>query len=457
MAPVLAGVCLFTALAVGPPGDRPTIASAVQRFAPHGGLLVTVGDVTSTSARLWVWAPGKTELRLRLEPSAAPGATVDALVTDEEGYAAAVLRGLTPGRRHRYRLEGGDGTLSGEFVTAPAAEEPAPVRLTWSGDLGARGYCRRPGGWPVFDAIADRAPDVFVFAGDTIYADHRCERGALPGARFEARTLEDFRAKHLYNRADPSVQRLFRRTSVAAIWDDHDVRNNFAGRAEPLASVGGRAFLDLWPIRRSARDPTRLYRRLRWGRLLEIFVLDARRYRSENWRPDRPGKTMLGPAQRQWLVEGLAGSSATWKVVVSTVSLSIAKGWPFGDSWARRTVLGYPSGFAVERDAILREVRRRGVRRLIVLAADVHFGALMTHRPLDGSEIQELIAGPLAARPKAPQSPGEDLRTTVHAQHGGAPTFGELEVAIEGLTARLFDAGGQVVAEVRWPPPTAVE
>ena len=78
----------------------------------------------------------------------------------------------------------------------------------------------------------------------------------------------------------------------------------------------------------------------------------------------------------------------------------------------------------------------------------------MTHRPLDNLEIQELIAGPLAARLQAPRSPGEDLHTMVHAHHGGTPTFGELDVSVEGLTARLFDSGGRAVAEVRWPSPS---
>jgi alkaline phosphatase D len=452
VASVVGGLCLLTALAIGEPGEPSSAVEAGTSVVAHDApLLVTVGDVTTTSAHLWVSAPGERQLQLRLDSPAVSRETPDMLRPDEDGRVVAVLRGLAPGRRHHYRLHGANGTATGEFVTAPMAEDPVPVRLAWSGDLGARGHCRTPGGWPVFDAITERRPDVFIFAGDTIYADHRCRRGAVPGADFAARTLEEFRAKHRYNRADPSVQRLFRRTSVTAIWDDHDVKSNFSGPAQPLTAIGLRAFLDSWPVATPPDDPTRLYRRLRWGRLVEIFVLDTRSYRSQNWRRDGPGKTMLGAAQRRWLVEELARSTATWKVVVSTVSLSIPKGWPFGDSWARRTVFGYASGFAVERDALFDEVKRRGVQRLVVLAADVHFGALMTHRPLDGLEVHELTAGPLAARLKDPTPPGGDLHTTVHARFGGRPTFGELDVDVEGLTGRLFDAEGRGVAEVRWP------
>jgi alkaline phosphatase D len=438
-------LCLAAALE-----DVPRGADAAS---PDHGLLVTVGDVTPTSARLWAWPPTPGPLWIGLGAPGVQARAVETLAPAADGPVRATLRNLDPGRRYRYRLEAAGEAVDGEFVTPPAPGDAAPVRIAWSGDLGSRGHCRVPDGWPVFHAIVDRRPDVFVFVGDTIYADHRCGAEAIPGADFTASTLEEFRARHRYNRADPAVQRLFRATSVLATWDDHDVRSNFAGPAERLTPTGLRAFLEAWPVATPPGEPTRLHRSVRWGRLVEIFVLDTRQHRSANWRRDGPGKSMLGAEQRRWLVDALAASTATWKVVVSSVPLSIAKGWPFGDSWARRRVLGYETGFAAERDALLAEVQRRGVRQLIVLAADVHYGALMTHRPLDGPEVHELIAGPLAARPKRPASPGDDLRTTVHAQHGGMPTFGEMAVTAAGLTARLFDASGKTLAEVGWRPP----
>lgn len=410
-----------------------------------GELLVTVGDVTAATALLWLFAPGVSRAELSVEPGPATGA-VRTLVVGPEGRVVAELSGLEPGRRYRYRVHAGSRSVAGAFVTAPAPDEPAPVRVVWSGDLGARGHCRTPGGWRVFDAIAARRPDVFLFAGDTIYADHRC-RDAVAGADFVARTLEEFRAKHHYNRADPALQRLLRATSVSAVWDDHEVRNNFAMATEPLAPVGLRAFLDYWPVAAPADDPTRLYRRLRWGRLLDIFVLDTRQYRSPNRMRDGPGKTMLGAAQRRWLVDGVARSPARWKVIVSSVPLSIRKGWPFGDSWAPRRVLGYETGYATERDAILADLRARGVDELVVLVGDVHFGAMMTHRPLAAPEVHELIAGPLAARMPSPRPPAGGLQTDVHFAHGGTATFGELHVTAEGVAVRLFDGGGRLLAE----------
>ncbi len=415
------------------------------------GLLVTVGDVTASTARLWVEAPVPGPVDLRLEP-AAPAVGGGRLIAGEGGRAHVTLGGLEPGRRYRYRLRAGGSTVEGTFLTAPAPDAPAPVRLAWSGDLGARGHCRTPQGWRAVDAIAERRPDLVLLVGDTIYADHVCHPPAVPGAAFVATTLEGFRARHRYNRADPAVQRLLRRTSVSAIWDDHDVRNNFAGPSEPLAAIGRQAFLDYWPVAAPPGEVGRLYRSLRWGGLLEIFVLDTRGYRSPNWRPDGPDKTMLGEAQRRWLLDAVAGSTARWKVLVSSVPLSIPKGWPFADSWAGRSVLGWVTGFASERDTILRALQERGVDRLVVLAADVHFGAFMTHRPWAGLVVHELVAGPLAARAKSPEPPAAGLGTQVHLAHGGTPTFGELSVDRDGLTARLFDGNGRVLGTTTWPP-----
>src|SRR6185436_8653953 len=116
----------------------------------------------------------------------------------------------------------------------------------------------------------------------------------VPGANFVANTLTEFRAKHRYNRADPGVQHYFRRSSVYAIWDDHEVRSDFSGPHERLMPVGRAAFLDYFPILPPADEPGRLYRCFRWGRLLELFILDTRQYRSRNTALDGPDKTMLG-------------------------------------------------------------------------------------------------------------------------------------------------------------------
>ncbi len=342
----------------------------------RAGVLVTVAEVTPDRATLWVRADTNQPVRVRYGPAHDPDALRHADVALDSGRdqtGRAVLDTLTPGTRYAYEVRQEDARVRGTFVTAPLPDADAPVRLVWSGDLGGSGYCRDvEDGYRIFRAMARRQPDLFLFVGDTVYADQVCgARPHAPGADYVASTLAEFHGKHRYNRADPVLQEFFRSTGVFAIWDDHEVRNNFAGGSEPLMAVGLQALLDYWPIQGPPEEPRRLYRAFRWGRHVETFILDTRQYRSANADPDGPEKTMLGAAQRAWLLRGLAASDATWKLVVTSVPLGMFTGGRYSDSWSSANLFGFaratPTGYAHERDAILRVHPRarhpeRGVR-----------------------------------------------------------------------------------------------
>jgi alkaline phosphatase D len=434
-------VALSLALLVPVIGSAPAVPVA-------DGVLVAVGDVTAGTALVHVETAKPGPLSIALDPDPPEGPAEVSIEPDVHGAGRAALRHLAPGRRYRYRILSDGQTTTGEFVTAPAPTEATPVRLLWSGDLGAHGHCRSRR-YGIFDAMATRRADLFLFVGDTVYADQRCP--GVPGGERAAETFAEFRARHRHNIADPAVQTLLRRTSVAAIWDDHEVRGDFSGLTEPLMPVARAAFLAAWPVATPPDEPTRLYRRLRWGGLLEIFVLDTRQYRDPNRRRDGPNKTMLGTAQRRWLVDAVTGSPAVWKLLVSSVPLSLPKGRLISDSWASRSVLGYRTGFAHERDEILAALRTSGVRNVVVVTADVHFAAAIEHVPAPGFRLWELTAGPLAAGTKKPWSPAPGLGSRVVFAHGGEPSFGELEVGTGGLAVRYYAADGRRLWEARLP------
>jgi len=433
-------------------------AGARPAVTEEPGLLVTVGEVTDTTALMWVRGVAWGEVGVRYEPVPAP--------TDDGGGPAAaggeirvgpahnltgklLLRPLRPATRYRYTVSQNEARIEGEFVTAPAPDTARPVRFTWSGDLGSRGHCRKPGeGYTPFRALARVPADFFLFVGDTIYADHPCAEGPrVPGYDFVARRLADYWAKHRYNREDPAVQAYFRRTSVYAIWDDHEVRDNFSGPTEPLMEVGRRAFIDYFPIAPPREEPGRPYRKFRWGGLLEVFILDTRQYRSPDRAPDGPGKTMLGAAQRRWLIDSVTASTAVWKVIVSSVPLSVPTGGPAHDSWSNAGPQGVPeahgTGFAVERDSILRALRERGVRNLVFLTADVHHAELIRHRPTPDWSFHEFIAGPLSASLGKPRPLDQGLNPRSLWSLGGVPTFGDISIDGAGLTVRIVDGLGQ--------------
>ena len=414
-------------------------------------LLLTVGEVSDRGAVVWIRGASASPVSITYARTGGgeerQAQLALSLAADRTGKAA--LSGLEPGTRYRYKATQGRASAEGEFVTAPAPDSETPVRFAWSGDLGSPGHCRRlTDGYPIFRAMARFPVNFFLFVGDTIYADHVCDGPEfVPGSGFVAKTLAQYHAKHRYNRADAALQAYFRQTAVFAIWDDHEVVNDFSGSVEPLMPTGRQAFIDYFPIVPPSEEPGRLYRRFRWGKLLEVFILDTRQYRSANRDLDGPGKTMLGRAQRRWLVDGVSGSTAIWKVVVTSVSLSVPKGRKARDSWSNANVWGFPeeggTGFAVERDAILRDLRVRGVKNLVFLATDVHHAELIHHKPAGDWSFHELIAGPLSASTGRPRPLDQALGPRSLFAFGGGENFGVIRIERETLSVRIVDAAGQ--------------
>ena len=416
-------------------------------------LLVTVTEVRPTAAILWTRAVRAGEVGIEVGAAGEAGRRLAREAVAADDFLVRVpLEGLAPATRHRYRVAQDGQHVEGEFTTAPPPDEPARVTFLWSGDLGGGGIHCRPvdGGYRIFHAMAHQPADFFLFVGDTVYADAPCNRpGTVPGANFRATTLAEYRARHRYNREDPAFQAFLRRMPVFATWDDHEVRNSFAGSTEPRMPIGRQAFLDYWPVA-AGGDPHRLYRSVRWGRLLEVFILDTRQYRSDNSLPDGPGKTMLGLAQRRWLLDAVPASTATWKAVVSSVPLAIPTGQPDRrDSWTNANILGlapeHGTGFVTERDAILRHFHRRDVRNLIFVAADVHHAEVIRHQPYAGWSFHEFIAGPLSAGPGRPRPLDVRLWPRSLFAQGGVRNFGEVTIEPAQLAVRALDEDGSVL------------
>ena len=383
--------------------------------ATHGAV---VGDVTDTSAVLWSRAAHAATMRVTIQggPHDRPQ-PVDVTAADDF-TGKVLLEGLAPDRDYRYRLRFDRGpVVTGGFHTAPDPETAAPLDLAFGGDVAGQNVCRDADeGFPIADTIRARRPDVFVGLGDMIYADNACDpvgrygNAQVPGAFGPAADLAGFWAHWRYNRADRGLQRLLASASYVGVWDDHEVVNDFGPlhdtRDAPpytpgvhLLPLGLEAFLDYTPIAEAADTPKRLYRSLRWGKHVELFVLDTRQYRDANGAEDtaaRP-KTMLGREQLTWLNEGLAASDATWKVVVSSVPMSIPTGFPAAngrDGWAN---FDQATGFEHELLSILRGASDRG-DRLVWITTDVHFAEAFRYRPFGdrpGFVVHELATGPL--------------------------------------------------------------
>ena len=131
---------------------------------------------------------------------------------------------------------------------------------------------------------------------------------------------------------------------MIAVWDDHEIANDtWRGGAENhdpaaegkwanRATAGRRAWLEWLPIRHTDPDDWfRINRRLQFGRNVDLWMLDERRFRTKppkslifgygSFDPAAgdPDATMLGDEQQHWLVRGLRRSKARWKVLGNQV------------------------------------------------------------------------------------------------------------------------------------------
>jgi alkaline phosphatase D len=180
----------------------------------------------------------------------------------ETDYTLTVpLEGLSPATHYRYHVTIGYGDQSkkefsgklaakGNFLTFPDDNISAAVTFAWSGDLGGQGRCRQGmRGYPIFDVIHQQEIDFFLFLGDTIYADNLCPSPPNePGADFKATTLQTYRLRHRSQRGADALQQFLRTVAGYAIWDDHEVRDNFSGPFDPDMPAGRLAFRPYWPL-----------------------------------------------------------------------------------------------------------------------------------------------------------------------------------------------------------------
>ena len=209
--------------------------------------------------------------------------------------------------------------------------------------------------------------------------------------------------------------------------------------------AGRQALLEYWPIGAPPEDPHRLYRKFRRGADLELFLLDTRQYRSRNEEPDGAHKTMLGAAQREWLVDGLTRSTATWKVITTSVPLSNRKPGgtllPGNDSWAPGPD---GTGYQAELRTIVDTILDRRIRNVVWLAADVHYAQVNAYDP-DGdgvTDFHEFISGPLSAAPVEPLLPDPFLRPSTVYSGGGFFNFGQVTVNGTRLRVAILDEEG---------------
>lgn len=314
-----------------------------------------------------------------------------AVAMPEWAHAVHVeVSGLHPGRWYWYRFTAGSEISPvGRTRTMPAARV-APDRMRF-----AFASCQHyeAGYYGAYAHMAGEELDFVAHLGDYIYeSDTTPALRVRPHGSPEPKTLDAYRNRYALYKLDPDLQAAHAAFPWIVTWDDHEVANNYAGLVsadnEPVErfrlrrAAAYRAYYEHQPLRRASipKGPDALlYRRLAFGSLGTLHVLDTRQYRSDQacgdgrkapcaeWGED--GRTMMGELQERWLQRNLASSSAAWNVLAQQVMMAkfdllagSGEMYPM-DMWS-----GYPAA----RDRLTRFIDERRVRNVVVLTGDIH-------------------------------------------------------------------------------------
>ncbi|NJC66507.1 alkaline phosphatase [Planosporangium flavigriseum] len=464
------------------PAGRPVLTHGVQS-----------GDAVGNSA--YVWTRADRVGRMFVEVSERPDfrhARVlrGPLLTPDTDFTGKLrLTGLRPGQKTFYRVQvEADARLRSEpligSLAAPGRNDG--IRFVWTGDIAGQGYGINPeiGGMRIFRAMRDVKPDFYLCSGDNIYADGVIpETIALPDGRIwrnittpakrkVAETLDEYRGNYAYNLLDANLRAFAAEVPQINQWDDHEVRNNWypgqilddprytEKRVDVLAARAKQAYREWVPV-----PDGPIYRKLSFGPLLDLFVLDMRTYKDPN---DGnvyadPKRGLLGREQREWLIRGLTQSRASWKVIANDLPLGLVVGdGPGAYEGVAQGDNGAPKGRELEFAEILRTVHRRGVENIVFVTADVHYSAAHHYDPAraavgDFTPFWEFVSGPANAGAFGPGAldgtfgPRAEFVSAPPRQNAspaeGFQHFGEVDIDRHSreLTVRLRDLDGAVL------------
>jgi len=293
---------------------------------------------------------------------------------------------------------------------------------------------------PIWEAIVETRPQLFVFLGDNIYGD--------------TQDMEVMRAKYKLLDDQPGFRRLKEICPVVGTWDDHDLGANDAGAEYPRKKESQQVFLDFFGVPKD--DPRRTQEGVYSahvygpvGKRVHIILLDARYFRSplkSGFKPGEPGEgsrgiyvpnndpdaTVLGETQWKWLAEQLK-VPAELRIIGSGVQVVADEHG--SEMWGN---------FPRERLRLLRLIRETKADGVVIISGDRHL-----------SEISRLAAD----RPEGPGYPLFDVTSSsLNAPSGNFTKAGvryanEINSYRVGLT--YFDVNFGTI-QIDWDQPDPV-
>ncbi len=305
------------------------------------------------SAAIWVRTRDAAQVAAIGVPAESPGTFIQsspAESTDQSDHTVTLhLNGLRADTIYTYwiTINGRPTPLKRTLRTFPEQDSPSVFSIAFGG---CSDYV--PPNLRIYQTIASRSPLAFLTLGDNAYIDGPTNPNLQ---RFSYARLQ----------ADPHFNRLTSTVSTSAVWDDHDFStDNSWGGPDPFVPAWKpmvwQIFEQNWITPNAARPAGTpgVWQEISVGNV-DLFLLDSRYYRVD---PNSPHASMLGAQQEAWLLQGLASSKATFKIIASPVLWSTTT-VPSSDTWD-----GYPE----ERQRIFDWIRTQRIDGVILISSDRH-------------------------------------------------------------------------------------
>jgi len=351
-----------------------------------------LGNVELTQVQLWLQTHDPVDLQIRFWPKdeSARSRLSRVIATNQDGdlIATFTLTDLLPSTRYEYEL----------YLNGVRQEFDYPLEF-WTQDFWqwrhppkpftvAIGSCLyvndpphdRPGepygkGTGVLEIIHQHHPDLMLWMGDNVYY-REPDFYSTPG--LVRRNALARQLRHL--------QPLLASSAHYAIWDDHDYGPNNSDRSYRLKSESLEVFKRFWlnPSYGTADHPGAFTSFSYHG--VDFFLMDNRTYRAPNDLRD-PDRDYYGEAQFQWLIDGLVGSEAPFKIVVT--------GNQVLNEYSQHEGMNHYSG---EQSRLLKALSHNQIEGVVIVSGDRHFTELLKVERIEPLyPLYEFTSSPLSS------------------------------------------------------------
>lgn len=381
-----------------------------------------LGDIQPTSAKFWLRTAGAAKVHIKVMSESHIWNVASATSEKDDFGIVLLVEGLAAFTDYTYSITVDGKTIQREsfrFRTAPAPGQKVQFDVAFGS--GARYVPKNEYAW---SNMAKARPLAYLGLGDNVYIDVVNRRGAQ-------------RLFYYRRYLSPAYSELVGSVAMYGVWDDHDMAMNDwsggAGLDAPWKIPNWRVFKENWnnPHYGGGEETPGTWHSFSLGDV-DFFMTDGRFYR------DKKDKTMLGPDQKKWLLEGLAAAKGKFKVIASGTMWSDGADKDGKDSWAG-------SWARAERDEIFDLINKNKIDGVILISGDRHRSDIWKIDRPGGYPLYEFVSAKVTN-----QHTHKTFDNAVWSYNKGN-FWGQLNFDLRGddpvMTFQCVDISGEIVKE----------